>query len=104
MTRSASTGIMRSVLSKTNETFVKVAGCFEFPPLKMRSVSLSARSALELLGPRTKSIASEMLDLPEPLGPVTAVKPFIIGMVIFLPKDLKFSTSICFRNIQNPPE
>ncbi|KAF5052677.1 hypothetical protein DSECCO2_406400 [anaerobic digester metagenome] len=74
-----------------------MAGDLAFPPLNMRSVSFPARMALELFGPRTNRIASDMLDLPDPLGPVTAVNPLSIGMVSFFPNDLKFSTSICLR-------
>ena len=63
----------RSVLSKTRDTLVKDALPLDLPPSKMRSVSLPARTAFELFGPSTKSIASVMFDFPEPFGPVTAV-------------------------------
>src|SRR2546426_12798146 len=64
----------------------------------MRSVSLPARIAFELFGPRTNRIASAMLLLPEPFGPVMAVNPWRTGTVIFRPNDLKFSIWISFRN------
>ena len=38
-----------------------------------------------------KSIASVMLDLPEPLGPVIHVNPGPRGTVTWPLKDLKFS-------------
>jgi len=34
------------------------------------------------------------LDLPLPLGPVTAMKSFLRGITALLPKDLKFTSSI----------
>ena len=103
LTMSSFQGSMRSVLSKTRDTLVKSAGFLVFPPSNMRSVSLPARMALELLGPRTNRIASAMLDFPEPFGPVTAMYPSMRGMVIFPPKDLKFSSSICFKYIFESP-
>ena len=60
----------------------------------MRSGSLSALMALELDRERAKRRASTMLDLPLPLGPVMAIKSFWSGRVTFLPKDLKFLSSI----------
>src|SRR5437870_8703272 len=68
----------------------------------MRSVSLPARIAFELFGPRTNRIASAMLLLPDPFGPVIAVKPWRNGTVIFRPNDLKFSIWISFRNKVSP--
>src|SRR2546428_13086944 len=69
-----------------------------FPPFQMRSVNLPARIAFELFGPRTNRIASAMLLLPEPFGPVIAVNPWRKGTVIFRPNDLKFSIWISFKN------
>ena len=94
---SSSQGMRRSELSKTRDTLVNPAFALDLPPSKMRSVSFPARTALELLGPRTKRIASVMFDFPDPLGPVTAVYPSISGTVIFPPKDLKFSISTAFK-------
>src|SRR5712692_3637379 len=68
----------------------------------MRSVSFPARIAFELFGPRTNRIASAMLLLPDPFGPVIAVKPWRNGTVIFRPNDLKFSIWISFRNKVSP--
>jgi len=97
VTSSSSTGMTRSSLAKTSETLHSVAGFRSFPPLKMRSESLPARIALLLLGPRTNRTASPMFDLPEPLGPVMAVKPSRKGTVSLRPKLLKFSISTRFR-------
>ena len=94
---SSSHGMRRSVLSNTRETFVYPALAFDLPPSKIRSVSLPARTALELFGPRTKRMASVMFDFPEPFGPVTAVYPSISGTVSLPPKDLKFSISTAFK-------
>ena len=54
------------------------------------------------LGPRTNCIASPQLDLPEPLGPVIAVKPLSRGMTTSPLNDLKFETSSALRYIPIP--
>ena len=84
-------------MSNTRETLVNPAFPRDFPPSNIRSVSFPARTALELLGPRTKRMASVMLDLPEPFGPVTAVYPSMSGTAILPPNDLKFSISTAFK-------
>ena len=43
--------------------------------------------------PGTKSIASPILLLPLPLGPVITVKPSLKRIVLLLPNDLKLSSS-----------
>ena len=73
-----------------------------FPPFQMRSVSLPARIAFALFGPRTNRIASAMLLFPEPFGPVIDVYPWRKGTEIFRPNDLKFSIWISFRNKASP--
>ena len=40
-------------------------------------------------GPNTNRMASPMFDLPDPLGPVMAVKPGLKGTTSFSPKLLK---------------
>ena len=45
---------------------------FSVPP-KMTSSILAPRRPLALCSPMTQRMASEMLDLPEPLGPTMAV-------------------------------
>src|SRR5437667_316246 len=102
LTSSASTGICRSELSKSRLTWHESAPFLSFPPFQMRSVSLPARIAFELFGPRTNRMASAMLLFPEPFGPVIAVKPWRKGTVIFRPNDLKFSIWISFRNKGSP--
>ena len=42
-------------------------------PLKMTSSIVSPRRTLALCSPRAQATASLMLDLPQPLGPTTAV-------------------------------
>src|SRR5207249_3318939 len=102
LTSSASTGIWRSELSKSRLTWQESAPFLSFPPFQMRSVSFPARIAFELFGPRTNRIASAMLLLPEPFGPVIAVYPWRNGTVIFRPNDLKFSIWVSFRNKVSP--
>src|SRR5699024_11837221 len=43
------------------------------PPKMTSSILPEPRSCLELVSPSTQRMASEMLDLPEPLGPTTPV-------------------------------
>ena len=57
---------------------------------------------MEDVGTRTNSMASAMLDFPEPFGPVMAVNPSWKGIRIFLPNDLKFSRFISVRYILFP--
>src|SRR5580658_928133 len=91
-----------SELSKTRETSHSVAAFLDDPPLKNRWVSRSARSALELVGPRTKRMASEMFDLPIPFGPATPVKPGSKGISVEPANDLKFRTFTRLRYIVPP--
>ena len=88
--------------SKTSVTLQCFAGLEDLPPLKISSLAFFARKTLFERGPSTNWIASPQLDLPEPFGPVIAVKPRINGIVTFPLKDLKFSTSRCFRYIFPP--
>src|SRR5439155_22446243 len=98
LTSSASRGICRSELSKIRLTWHESAAFLSFPPFQMRSVSLPARIAFAIFGPRTNSMASAMLLFPEPLGPVMDVNPWRKGTEIFRPNDLKFSIWISFSN------
>src|SRR5208282_1626406 len=102
-TSADSEGMSRSELSNTSETSHSVAAFLDEPPLKNKLVRRSALSALELVGPRTKSIASEMFDLPIPLGPATPVKPGWNGISVAPENDLKFRSLIRFRYIEHPP-
>ena len=64
---------MWALLSMTSVTWAKpVWGRLEVPP-KMTSSILAPRRPLALCSPMTQRMASEMLDLPEPLGPTMAV-------------------------------
>ena len=78
------------------------AGFPLLPPLKIKSATLSARMTLVERVPRTNWIASPEFDLPEPFGPVIAVKPSSNGTVISPPNDLKFSSSILSKCIPSP--
>src|ERR1700676_645985 len=63
-------------------------------PLKMQSDMRSARSDLWLCSPRTQEIASTMLDLPQPLGPIMHVRPLPLKVIcVFSQKDLKPTNS-----------
>ncbi|GBC74403.1 hypothetical protein HRbin05_00443 [archaeon HR05] len=56
----------------------------------MRDCNLSTLSALTLFSPRTNAIASSMLLLPEPFGPVMHTSPLSrFRIVLFLANDLK---------------
>ncbi len=54
------------------------------------------------LGPKTNCIASPQFDLPDPFGPVIAVKPRSRGIVTSPLNDLKFETSSALRYIPIP--
>src|SRR5438128_12263889 len=88
LSSSASRGICRSELSKIRLTWHESAAFLSFPPFQMRSVSLPARIAFALFGPRTNRMASAMLLFPEPLGPVMDVYPWRKGTEIFRSNEL----------------
>jgi len=50
-------------------------------PLKMQSDMRSARRDLWLCSPRTQEMASTMLDLPQPLGPMMQVSPLPLKVI-----------------------
>ena len=63
-------------------------------PPKITSSILAPRSWRLFCSPMTQRMASEMFDLPEPLGPTTAVMPGSKVSALLSAKDLKpFSTS-----------
>src|SRR5947209_18751348 len=66
-------------------------------PLKMTSDISPPRSALADCSPKTQRIASETLDLPQPLGPTMAVTPGWKFREVLSAKDLKPKTVIFFR-------
>ena len=60
---------------------------FSVPP-KITSSILLPRSALERCSPMTQSMASDILDLPEPFGPTIAVIFFSKVRRVLSGKDL----------------
>jgi len=68
-------GAVRSVLSRTSVTSAELR-CGRLPePLKITSSMPVARIALYELSPITQRSASTRLDLPQPFGPTTPVRP-----------------------------
>jgi hypothetical protein len=62
--------------------------------LFIKSVTRSALIVLFVDKPKANNKLSIILDLPEPFGPDTVVKPGNKGIKAFSPKDLKLSSSI----------
>ena len=58
-------------------------------PVKITSCILPPRNWRALDSPITQRIASMTLDLPQPLGPTTAVRFFLNCKVVLSAKDLK---------------
>src|SRR5665213_2715424 len=59
-------------------------------PLKIQSDMRSARRDLWLCSPKTHEIASTILDLPQPLGPMMHVSPAPLNVIcVFSQNDLK---------------
>src|SRR5436853_7465442 len=98
LTSSASRGICRSELSKIRLTWHESAAFLSFPPFQMRSVSVPARIAFALFGPRTNRMASAVWLFPEPLGRVMDVDRCRTGTGILRPNDLKLSLWISVRH------
>ena len=94
VTKSFSIAKNLSLLSKDIETLHDFGPLFFLLPSWKPCIScfnfLALKSFVER-DPKMKSIASVMLDLPEPLGPVIQVKPGPRGTVTWPLKDLKFS-------------
>ena len=71
-------------LSRTKVTFACGAVlCPSFVPEKITPASLSLLIFFERNCPITNCIASEMFDLPQPLGPLMTVNPLVRLRVIF---------------------
>ncbi|EGG98490.1 hypothetical protein imdm_2300 [gamma proteobacterium IMCC2047] len=70
-------------------------------PLKMTSVMESPRRVLAELSPITQRTASIILDLPQPLGPTTAVKLLGNCTVVGSTKDLNPANLMLFKRINN---
>ena len=88
---------MWAELSMISETWAKPRGLrFSVPP-KITSSILLPRSALLRCSPMTQRMASEILDLPEPLGPTMAVISFSNVSRVLSGKDLKPWISSAFK-------
>src|SRR3954464_15266455 len=70
-------------------TSARPSGARPAVPAKMTSSILPPRRLLAPCSPSTQAIASTTLDLPEPLGPTTAVMPGSSRSVVGDAKDLK---------------
>src|SRR5271163_1701743 len=69
----------------------------------MRSSALLPRRRVGACSPRTQRIASTTLDLPQPLGPTTAVAPALKLITVASRKDLKPTNSRLLRRIEPSP-
>ena len=74
---------------RSSDTSQSWAGRRVSAPSKMTSCILPPRRAFALCSPSTQRIASAMLDLPQPLGPTTAVTPGSKRRVVGSANDLK---------------
>src|SRR5436190_7964676 len=80
---------LRSLLSMNNVTSATLrAGRAEEPEKITSSISLP-RMEEGRVSPITQRIASNRLDFPQPLGPITAVKPGSTKSSVGSTKDLK---------------
>src|SRR6478735_10538870 len=82
-------GSAPSVLSMVSETWARPSGGRPDVPAKMTSSILPPRRVLAPCSPMTQASASTTLDLPEPLGPTTAVTPGSKSNVVADANDLK---------------
>src|SRR5256886_15186865 len=86
-------GSVPSELSKTRETSATFTGRRPVEPWKITSSILPPRSRRGDCSPSTQRTASEMLDLPHPLGPTIAVTPASNGSSTVPANDLKPDSS-----------
>src|SRR5215210_4573186 len=82
-------GSSPSELSIVSVTSARPSGARPDVPAKMTSSILPPRSDFAPCSPSTQAIASTTLDLPDPLGPTTAVIPGSNRNVVAEAKDLK---------------
>ena len=82
-------GSAPSALSMVRVTSARPSGGRSAVPAKMTSSIFPPRSAFAPCSPSTQAMASTTLDLPEPLGPTTAVMPGSNRKVVADAKDLK---------------
>ena len=97
-TSEKSTGSVWSVLSSTSVTSATPTGLRALEPEKTTSSMAWPRSILALCSPSTHRMASLTLDLPEPFGPTTTVRPGSNTMWVRSAKDLKPLSVRDFRN------
>src|SRR5438034_5159448 len=74
-------------------------GLREADPWKIRSSIRLPRRLLALCSPSAQRTASEMLLLPQPLGPTMPVIPGRMRTIVFSAKDLKPFRTMCSRRI-----
>src|SRR5271167_3916661 len=79
------------------------AAALESLPAYIRSSALLPRRRVGACSPSTQRIASTTLDLPQPLGPTTAVVPALKLITVASRKDLKPTNSRLLRRIQPSP-
>ena len=72
-------------------------------PAKITSSIDAPRRLFALCSPRTQEMASEMLLLPQPLGPTIPVTPPLKESSCRSQKDLKPMISTCSRRITVDP-
>ncbi len=89
VTSAPSIGSSPEELSRVRATSARPRAALLVVPMKMTSSIFALRSARVLWAPRTQMTASTTLDLPEPLGPTTAVTPGSNSSTVLSAKDLK---------------
>src|SRR5690554_3014686 len=94
-----SPGALPSVLSNTSSIVACPTGFRALEPLKITSVMDSPRRYLAELSPITQRTASIMFDLPQPLGPTTAVILVGNGTVVGSTNDLNPASLMDFRRM-----
>src|SRR6187399_600850 len=95
-------GAERSVLSRNSITSALLRAGRLLVPLKMTSSMPAARSDLCEVSPMTQRSASTRLDLPQPFGPTTPVRPCSIWKSVGSTKDLKPSSRNLLSFIEFP--
>ena len=86
-------------LSNTSSTEHWETALRALEPLKITSVIESPRRFLAELSPSTQRTASITFDLPQPLGPTTAVMSPGKGMLVASTNDLKPASFIFFSRM-----
>ena len=97
VTSEYSIGRAPSALSMVRDTCARPSAERAEVPAKMTSSILPPRRDLAPCSPMTHARASTTLDLPEPLGPTTAVTPGSKWNVVAEAKDLKPRTVRVFK-------